>query len=227
MRIGTPPRTRRTNDAGLRAARRACAAFHRYDQCHAKAAPTGALSRPMPNHITLIDATIDRIDTNLIRVASDIKKVSLYRLTMQGACYFIAADDIDAEAFKQIDRLKPGMAVRACVFDDRGRRSIAWIKGNDVAIAPYNVFRQKSSNVSLLIWASCIFMLSLLIDGAAFKSGWAFVGAVTLVVGIISLLGTLLAIAGLSELVFRPQRREAQEKWQYEPASFTAERSNR
>ncbi len=180
----------------------------------------------MPNHTTLIDATIDRIDTNLIRVASDSKKVPLYRLTMQGTCYFIAADDIDAEAFKQIDRLKPGMAVRACVFDDRGRRSIAWIKGNDVAIAPYNVFRQKSSNVSLLIWASCIFMLSLLIDGAAFKSGWAFVGAVTLVVGIISLLGTLLAIAGLSELVFRPQRREAQEKWQYEPAGFTAEMSN-
>lgn len=180
----------------------------------------------MPNHTTLIEATIDRIDTNLVRIAPDIKKVPLYRLTMQDACYFIAADDIDAEAFKQIDRLKPGMAVRACIFNDRGRHCIAWIKGNDVAIAPYDAFRQKSSNVTLLTWASCIFMLSLLIDGAAFKSGWAFVGAVSMVIGIISLLGTLLAIAGLSELVFRPQRREAQEKWQYEPAGFAVERSN-
>lgn len=200
--------------------------FHRYDQSHAKAAPTGALSRPMPNHTTLIEATIDRIDTNLVRVASDIKKVPLYRLTMQGACYFLSADDIDADAFKQIDQLKPGMAVRACTFDDCGRHQIAWIRSHDLAIAPYDAFRQKNSNLSLLMWASCIFMLSLLIDGAAFKSGWAFVGAVTLVVGIISLLGTLLAIAGLSELVFRPQRREAQEKWQYEPVSFTVERSN-
>lgn len=179
----------------------------------------------MPNHTTLIEATIDRIDTNLVRIAADIEKVPLYRLTMQGTCYFIAADDIDAEAFKKIDQLKAGMAVRACTFDDRGRHRIAWIRSNAVAIAPYDAFRQKSSNVSLLTWASCIFMLSLLIGGAAFKSGWAFVGAVSVVVGIISLLGTLLAIAGLSELVFRPQRREAQEKWQYEPARFTVERS--
>ncbi|CAB3752670.1 hypothetical protein B7G54_20375 [Burkholderia puraquae] len=180
----------------------------------------------MPNHTTLIEATIDRIDTNLIRVASDLKKVPLYRVTMQGVCYFIAAGDIDAEAFKQIDQLKPGMAVRACIFNDRGRHQIAWIRSHDLAIAPYDAFRQKNSNQSLLMWASCIFMLSLLIDGAAFKSGWAFVGAVALVVGIISLLGSLLAIAGLSELVFRPQRREAQQKWQCEPAGFAVERSN-
>ncbi|VWC20085.1 hypothetical protein BLA13014_05673 [Burkholderia aenigmatica] len=180
----------------------------------------------MPNHTTLIEATIDRIDANLVRVAADIEKVPLYRLTMQDVCYFIAADDIDAEAFKKIDQLKPGMAVRACTFDDRGRHRIAWIRSNDVALAPYDAFRQKSSNVSLLTWASCIFMLSLLIAAAAFKSGWTFVSAASVVVSIISLLGALLAIAGLSERAFRPQRREAQEKWQCEPASFAVERIN-
>ncbi|VWD15036.1 hypothetical protein BLA39750_03491 [Burkholderia lata] len=180
----------------------------------------------MPNHTTLIEATIDRIDANLVRVAANVEKVPLYRLTMQDVCYFISADDIDAEAFKKIDQLKPGMAVRACTFDDHGRQCIAWIRSHDVALAPYDAFRQKSSNVSLLTWASCIFMLSLLIAAAAFKSGWAFVSAASVVVSIISLLGTLLAIAGLTELVVRPQRREAQEKWQYEPVSFTMERSN-
>ncbi|AOR71970.1 hypothetical protein BBJ41_31645 [Burkholderia stabilis] len=180
----------------------------------------------MPNHTTLIESTIDRIDTNLVRIATDIEKVPLYRLTMQGACYFIAADDIDAEAFKQIDRLKPGMAVHACTFDDRGRRRIAWIRSNDLAIAPYDALKQKDRNLSLLAWASIILMLSLLIGAAAFKSAWAFVTALAVVASIISLLGTLLAIAGLSDLMFQPQRREAQEKWQYEPASFTAQRSN-
>ncbi|CAI8693704.1 hypothetical protein BTK96_000268 [Burkholderia pyrrocinia] len=180
----------------------------------------------MRNHTTLIEATIDRIDTNLIRVEADIKKVPLYRLTMRGACYFIAAGDIDAEAFKQIDQLKPGTAVRACVFEDRGRHRIAWIRSTDLAIAPYDALGQKDSNLSLLTWASIIFMLSLLVGAAAFKSSWAFVCALALLVSIISLLGTLLAIAGLSDLVFQPQRREAQEKWQYEPASFTMERSH-
>jgi len=180
----------------------------------------------MRNHTTLIESTIDRIDTNLIRIEADIKKVPLYRLTMQDACYFIAAYDIDAEAFKQVDQLKPGMAVRACIFDDRGRRRIAWIRSDDVAIAPYDAFSQRNSNLSLLTWASCIFILSLLIGAAIFKQGWALVGAINVFVSIISMLGTLLAIAGLSELAFQPQRREAYEKWQSEPARFTAERSN-
>lgn len=69
-------------------------------------------------------------------------------------------------------------------------------------------------------------MLSLLIGAAAFKAGWALVVALAVLVSIVSLLGTLLAIAGLSERVFRPQRREAQEKWRDEPAGFMAERSN-
>ncbi|RQZ19877.1 hypothetical protein DIE15_04655 [Burkholderia sp. Bp9031] len=180
----------------------------------------------MRNHTTLIDARIDRIDTNLIRVKTDIKQVPLYRLTMQDVCYFIAAGDVDAEAFKQVDRLKPGMAVRACVFDDRGRRRIAWIRSHDLAIAPYDAFAQKDRNLSLLTWASCVFILSLLIGGAAFKSGWALVLALTVFASIISMLGTLLAIAGLSEWVFRPQRREAREQWQCQPSRFTIERSN-
>ena len=180
----------------------------------------------MRHHTTVIESTIDRIDTNLIRVTADNKKVPLYRLTMQGACYFISAYDIDAEAFKQIDQLKPGMAVRACIFDDRGRRRIAWIRSNDLAIAPYDAFGQKNSNLSLLTWATCIFMLSLLIGAAAFKLGWALVVALTLFVTIVSLLGTLLAIAGLSELALQPQRREAHERWQLEPVGFTAERSS-
>ncbi len=186
---------------------------------------TGALSRPMSNQTTLIEATIDRIDTNLVRVEASIAKVPLYRLTMQNVCYFIGAGDIDAAAFRQIDRLKPGMAVRACVFDDRGRHRIAWLRSGDLAIAPYDALGQKRRNLSLLAWASCLFMLSLLIGAAAFKAGWALVIALAVLVSIISLLGTLLAIAGLSERVFRPQRREAQEKWRNEPAGFKAERS--
>lgn len=180
----------------------------------------------MPNHTTLIESTIDRVETNLVRLAADGKKVPLYRVTMQDVCYVLSDDDLDADAFKQIDRLKPGMAVRACIFNDRGRRRITWIRSNDLAIAPYDAFGQKRSNLSLLTWASCIFMSSLLIGAAAFKAGWTLVAAMTLLVSIISLLGMLLAIAGLCELAFRPQRREAQEKWQGEPAGFTLERSN-
>ncbi|KVF22657.1 hypothetical protein [Burkholderia cepacia] len=180
----------------------------------------------MPNHTTLIESTIDRIDTNLVRIAADIGKAPLYRLTMQNACYFIAADDFDAEAFKQIDRLKPGMAVRACIFNDRGRHRIAWLRSSDLAIAPYDALGQRDGNLTLLTRASIVFVLSLLIGAAVFRSGWAFVGALALLASIISLLGILLAIAGLSDLTFRPQRREAQEKWRYEPAGFTMERSN-
>lgn len=180
----------------------------------------------MPIHTTLVESTIDRIDTNLVRIEADIRKAPLYRVTMQNVCYFIAAHDIDTEAFKQVDQLKPGMAVRACIFDGRGRRRIAWIRSNDVVIAPYDTLSQRSRDLSLLTWALCIFVLSLLIGAAAVKLGWALVGAMTLVVSIISLLGTLLAIAGLSELVFQPQRHEAHERWQSELARFTAERSN-
>ena len=180
----------------------------------------------MSSHTTVIESTIDRIDTNLVRIAIDIKKVPLYRVTMQDVCYFLCAEDIDADAFKQVDLLKPGMAVRACVFDDHGRRRIAWIASNDLTIRPYDALAQKERNLSLLTWASCVFVLSLLIGSAAFKAGWALVVALTVFVGIISLLGTLLSIGGLSERVFRPQRREAQEKWQCQPSSFAFERSN-
>ncbi|MBY4869087.1 hypothetical protein DIE14_04555 [Burkholderia sp. Bp9017] len=180
----------------------------------------------MSSHTTVIESTIDRIDTNLVRIGVGVSKVPLYRVTMQGICYFLCADDVDADAFKQADLLKPGMAVRTCVFDDHGRRRIAWIACNDLTIPPYDALAQKERNLSLLTWASCIFMLSLLVGGAALKAGWALVVALTLFVGIVSMLGTLLAIAGLSERVFRPQRREAQEKWQGQPSRFTAERSN-
>lgn len=180
----------------------------------------------MSSHTTVIESTINRIDTNLVRIAVDNKKVPIYRVTMQDACYFLCADDIDADAFKQVDLLKPGMAVRACVFDDHGRRRIAWITSNDLTIQPYDALAQKERNLSLLTWASCVFALSLLIGSAAFKSGWALVLALTMFVSIISMLGTLLSIAGLSELVFRPQRREAQEKWQCQPRRVTFERSN-
>ncbi|WP_175976831.1 hypothetical protein [Burkholderia sp. BCC1047] len=179
----------------------------------------------MRNHTTLIESTIDRIDTNLIRIEADIKKVPLYRVTMQDACYFIAAGDVDAEAFKQIDQLKPGMAVRACVFEDRGRRAIAWIRSNDVAIAPYDALAQKQRNVSLLTWTSCMLVLSLAIGAAAFDSHWGLIVPLALFVSIVSVLGGLLALAGLSDLIFKPQRREAQQKWQYEPTRFTMERS--
>ena len=180
----------------------------------------------MRNHTTVIESTIDRIDTNLIRIVANTNQVPLYRLTMQDTCYFIAAGDVDAEAFKQIDRLQPGMPVSACIFDDHGRRRIAWIVSNDLAIPPYDALAQKEHNLSLLTWASCVFVLSLLIGSAAFNGGWALVFALTVFVSIISLLGTLIAIGGLSELVFRPQRREAQEKWQCQPPRLTFERSN-
>ncbi|KGB91774.1 MULTISPECIES: hypothetical protein [Burkholderia] len=180
----------------------------------------------MRNHTTLIESTIDRIDTNLIRIEADIKKVPFYRLTIQDTCYFIAASDVDAEAFKRIDQLKPGMAVRACVFEDRGRRGIAWIRSSDVAIAPYDALAQKQRDVSLLTWTSCMFVLSLAIGAAAFNANWALIGVLAVFVSIVSVLGGLLALAGLSDLILKPQRREAQQKWQYESTGFTVERSS-
>ncbi|KWH21028.1 hypothetical protein [Burkholderia multivorans] len=180
----------------------------------------------MPKHTTLIDATIDRLDTNLIRVDAGDKRVQLYRLTMQDRCYFVAANDVDVQAFEQIALLQPGMPVRACVFGDRGRRRIAWIRGSELSISPYDASGRRKRNLSLLTWASCVFMLSMLMCISAFRSGWALVVALTLFVNIVSLLGTLVALTGLSEWVLRPQRREAQEMWQREPSRFTFERSN-
>jgi len=180
----------------------------------------------MPNRTTLIEATIDRVDTNLIRFKSDVRKAPPYRLTMQSVCYFVTASDVDAEAFKQIGKLKPGMSVRACTFEHRGRRRIAWIRSGNLAIAPHDVLAQKQRNLSLLAWASCLLVLSLGIAAAALHSGWAFVSALATVVAIVSLVGSLLAIGGLSDLIFQPQRREAQDSWRCEPSGFDVERSS-
>ncbi|RQV05369.1 hypothetical protein DF047_21210 [Burkholderia cenocepacia] len=182
--------------------------------------------RPMPNRTTLIEATIDRVDTNLIRVKADVRKHPPYRLTMQNICYFVTANDVDEEAFKQIEKLRPGMSVRACTFEHRGRRRIAWIRSGSLAIAPYDVRAQKRRNLSLLAWASCLVALSLGTAAAALHSGWAFTSALATVVAIVGLVGNLVAIGGLSDLIFQPQRREAQDCWPGEPSGFSAERSN-
>ncbi|QVN22473.1 hypothetical protein JYG32_24315 [Burkholderia pyrrocinia] len=182
--------------------------------------------RPMSNRTTLIEATIDRVDTNLVRFKADVRKTPPYRLTMQNVCYFVTASDVDAEAFKLIEKLRPGMSVRACTFAHRGRRRIAWIRSGNLAIAPYDVLAQKRRNLSLLAWASCLLVLSLGIAAAALHSGWAFVSALATVVAIVSLTGSLLAIGGLSDLIFQPQRREAQDSWLCEPSGFDVERSS-
>ncbi|KVH12718.1 hypothetical protein WS84_04490 [Burkholderia anthina] len=181
--------------------------------------------RPMPNRTTLIEATIDRVDTNLIRVKADVRKNPPYRLTMQNVCYFVTASDVDEEAFKQIEKLRPGMSVRACTFEHRGRRRIAWIRSGNLAIAPYDVRAQKRRNLSLLAWSSCLLVLSLGIAAAALHSGWAFTSAMATVVATVGLVGNVVAIGGLSDLIFQPQRREAQDGWLGEPSGFSAERS--
>ncbi|WP_338641102.1 hypothetical protein [Burkholderia pyrrocinia] len=180
----------------------------------------------MPNRTTLIEARIDRVDTNLIRVKADVRKTLSYRLMMQNVCYFVTASDVDTEAFKQIEKLRPGMPVRACTFEHRGRRRIAWIRSGNLAIAPYDAIAQKQRNLTLLTWASCLLVLSLGIAAAALHSGWAFTSALATVVAIVSLVGSLLAIGGLSDLIVQPQRREAQDRWQCEPSGFDVERSN-
>ncbi|AXF24243.1 hypothetical protein CUJ89_28430 [Burkholderia pyrrocinia] len=182
--------------------------------------------RPMPNRTNLIEATIDRVDTNLIRVKADVRNTPPYRLTMQNVCYFVTASDVDAEAFKQIGQLRPGMSARACIFEHRGRRRIAWIRSGNLAVAPYDAVAQKRRNLSLLAWASCLLVLSLGIAAAALHSGWAFVSALSTVAAIISLVGNLLAIGGLSDLIFQPQRREAQDSWSCEPSGLDMERSS-
>ncbi|WP_230469071.1 MULTISPECIES: hypothetical protein [Burkholderia] len=179
----------------------------------------------MPNRTTLIEATIDRVDTNLVRVKADVRKTPSYRLTMQNVCYFVTANDLDPEAFKQIGQLRPGMSVRACTFEHRGRRRIAWIRSGNLAIAPYDVIAQKRRNLTLLAWASCLLVLSLGIAAAALHSGWAFVSALSTVAAIVSLTGSLLAVGGLSDLIFQPQRREAQDSWSCEPSGFDGARS--
>ncbi|WP_446900621.1 hypothetical protein [Burkholderia sp. YIM B11467] len=179
----------------------------------------------MPNRTTLIEATIDRVDTNLIRVKADVRNSPSYRVTMQNVCYFVTANDVDEDAFKQIEQLKPGMPVRACTFEHRGRRRIAWIRSDKLAIAPYDVVAQTRRNLSLLAWASCLLVLSFGLAAAALHSGWAFVSALATFAGIVTLMGTLLAIAGLSDLIFQPQRREAQQSWPGAPSGFDVERS--
>jgi len=42
-------------------------------------------------------------------------------LTLLNGCYFAARGDIDADAFEQVGKLQPGINVRVCAFEQRGR----------------------------------------------------------------------------------------------------------
>ncbi|CAE6763681.1 hypothetical protein [Paraburkholderia haematera] len=143
------------------------------------------------HNTTLIDTTIDRVDSSLILTRADDKKARLFRLTMQNVCYFAASGDIDAEAFEQIDQLQPGMNVRACVFEDRGRHKIAWIRSADHAIAPYDALAQKRGNLTLLPRALGPLVLSL----AALAIPSSFIMALAVFVIFVSLIGCLIAIS--------------------------------
>ncbi|MFM0289155.1 hypothetical protein [Paraburkholderia megapolitana] len=173
------------------------------------------------HNTTLIDATIDSVDTSLILTRADDKKIRLYRLTLQNICYFAASGDIDAEAFEQIGQLQRGMDVRVCTFEDRGRRKIAWIRSADHAIAPYDALAQKRRNLNLLLISLGVLALSL----AALKIPSSIIVALAVFVAIISFLGCFISIGGLTELLRTP-RLEVQEIWLREPSSFDMGRSS-
>lgn len=75
----------------------------------------------MTKSTVLIEATVDRVDTKLVRAHSD-REPTLYRLSLQNDCYFVDLDDVDRNSFERVTRLKPGMKLTACVFEDRENR---------------------------------------------------------------------------------------------------------
>lgn len=60
----------------------------------------------------LIDTTLQRIETNLVRRRASQKAAQLYRVTTGEGCYFAARADMDREDFDCIAELEPGTGVR-------------------------------------------------------------------------------------------------------------------
>lgn len=173
---------------------------------------------------TLIDTTLERIETNLIRRRAGQKTAQLYRVTTGEGCYFAARADMDREDFDRIEALQPGtrVRVRVCVFERRGRRHIAWIRSSGRSIAPYDVLGQRQANFKLLpislgILAVCLGAMGIPV---------ALIAVLAIFVGIIGFLGCLVAIGGFIDSL-NPIRVEAQERWQGEPYRFVVEGEDR
>jgi len=161
---------------------------------------------------TLIDTTLERIETNLIHRRTDKEAVELYRLTMHDGCYFAARSDIDPEGFERIERLRPGAIVRICAFEQGGRRQIAWIRSVEWGIPPYDLLGQRQRNLTLLPVSLCLLVASL----AALGIHASLVTGLAILVVIVSLLGGVIAVVGLIASL-NPARVEAQKRWRSEP----------
>jgi hypothetical protein len=170
----------------------------------------------------LIDTTLERIETNLVRRRASQKAAQLYRVTTGEGCYFAARADMDREDFDCIEELEPGTRVRVCVFERRGRRHIAWIRSLGRSIPPYDVLGQRQRNfkslpISLGILAICLGAIGIRV---------ALIAMLAIFVGIVSFLGCLVAIGGFIDSL-NPIRVEAQERWQSEPYRFVVEGEDR
>ncbi len=180
------------------------------------------LSELSKQKTTLIDATLERIEANLILSRADEKTIELYRVTMGDGCYFAARGDLDREAFEHIGQLQPGTAMRVCVFEQRGRRHIAWIRSQERSLPPYDLLAQRRRNLTLLPIS-----LGLLVGSvAALSIPASLIEVLALLGAIFSFLGCAIAIGGLCSSL-NPVRTEAQERWQREPYRFVAEGSDR
>lgn len=171
---------------------------------------------------TLIDTTFERIETDLVRSRAAQKTVQLYRLMTGDGCYFAARRDMDRDDFNHIEALQPGTPVRICVFEQRGRRNIAWIRSVERSIPPYDVLAQRQSNLKLL--PICLGLLAVCLGVMGVQA--SLIAVLAIFVAIISFLGCLLAIGGLIYSL-NPVRLEAQERWQSEPYRFVVEGSDR
>ena len=171
---------------------------------------------------TLIDTTLERIEANLVLSRADEKTVELYRVTTRDGCYFAARGDLDREAFQHIEQLQPGMAVRVCAFDERGRRHIAWMRGIERSLPPYDLLGQRQRNLTLLPISLALLSLSVVAVGIPAST----ITFLALLIAIISLFGCAIAIGGLISSL-NPARIEAQERWQSEPYRSVAQGSDR
>jgi hypothetical protein len=162
----------------------------------------------MIERTALIDATIDRIDTDLV-CAQAGRAPTLYRLTMQDICYFIDANDVASDSFKLVTQLSSGVSVRVCVIEERGRRKVAWLTGAAIAIAPREVFGEMRLSTKVLAVALC--MLALTAYAAAKVDSFVVIGLASSA-ATLSLVACILFGAVLIKSL-DARRREAQRSW--------------
>lgn len=181
----------------------------------------------MSERPVLIEATIDRVDTDLVSAEAG-RDPQLVRILMQDRYYFVDARDVGQGALKAAAALPAGLAVTACVGVRQGRANIFWLKGarpveskdkgrakdrlESVAIAPSDVHGQARRSFKTLSICVCVMAVALLVMAMTGLQGSAVLMVLSILAAIISFVVGALCTVGLIEAL-DPMRRAAQSSW--------------